>query len=1505
MGVQLRRLGPNTQTKALPLTENEDYTWIAGRGSYCDIITRSKYASRKHFSLIYKGKNFYICDHGSANGTFVNDERIQPHQEYPINLGSIISVGVLTAYQNESDCVVYVFEVCKEKSKSNEVEDPVPQNCNLESNKKVATKENEMVCNSNMGQEPDCRNIIIKTEPGCSNILENSPNVIDCDKGSEINKIKTEKIDITYTNSNSPNLPSVNLQNGNLDIFHEGLIKPVEFSENKVNIKCKTLEGFDGHSSKNSEVNHEDEEMKLPEAGGLADDEAMCAFEPSTRVDEENRSNFQQPYSVTEELIEISDSDDDLTRVQNIKREIDDLNFTKRENDSDEDIIFVENVVNSKDRDETDVPRTRIKRENDDDDFTETDMKWVGKLFKTKEECDSFIQSQRESNEDICEEDDEKWMELITNCADEIGQILLTEGERVKMDQHRIDRPRVVEDDLLNLRVEDQIEPLPSFGGKIDLNNDQSTVIGLLTYLPGNDNSSSLVPTVCQSSSSRKGKRPNFISDEKEAREKPKKIKLVDPFADDDIANLLEPLKKKSKLDGHVKKKEGRSPRKSGKTKGFRKTETVRALLKEISKNKRKKIGFGLPSAEKEKIKDQRKLKLRELSMREASKQEKKDTAPKTMPPLKVKITRKNRSEFLCEGLQGIKEESGDNNISSKQADKADQKFPSPQSCSEPKELKNRSRNSMQQKKPIVSKKSVRFEGNHSIRYYQTENRISRKTSSLPQYSSEPATPVQGVMKQFRSVLHSVCSWNTLWLEESKKAQIGVLPPPFHSDKLKNIQKKFANHGDYVKSFIPLLLLELWHVVSEKWKTVTTTCRFPAACLSYEEPFEGSNLGLIKCESLVQSKNDFSSMIKEGDLVLFTFHNKTAVQQNDGDSQTDSKKSGYRFFGFVDKKIVEIISPQEDKDASGGKTSDFDISKILKMDILAKSRPVFRDNLENTVQITIVSNITPQLIHCQAVCKLQQSPLCPVILSPNRPDMTLSPPLKKERIIFKGPLDKSQEELILRLLSSCISRDNNLLLIQGGPGTGKTHIIVALILQLLSTKQWKGPTRPKILYCSHSNLVVDELALKLRNYRKTLSSDSRYKLVRYGNINSINPSVRDISCHQLAMQNEHSSNVMKKVKVLDDKIKLLAEELEIFGNCQQSEVEQKSAKLHEYVKNREIIRHSRPVVTLGQKPSKSAEENILENADVICATCISCSSSRMITSFQKIRSKSADQKIICIVDEAMQCRESETIVPLGLGVTHLILVGDAQQLRPTVRNETAQSLGINQSLFWRILSIFDKAKTTSPVFTLKTQYRMNRLISFIPNKIFYQNYLIDGCQQETESKLEECLMLMDLVSNSDTDNECEARIHRLAENVCREIINIFGSPGNCSIGIITCLLDQAKSLRSKLAQKFDESIMTNIDVNSIENSQGREYDIVLFLFDANMQCGFRANVAMTRARLSLMILTSSRPSYKNNKLLSKLVEETTARHAFFYVSPDVDGQFLKMIISKTSDKKSL
>jgi senataxin len=53
------------------------------------------------------------------------------------------------------------------------------------------------------------------------------------------------------------------------------------------------------------------------------------------------------------------------------------------------------------------------------------------------------------------------------------------------------------------------------------------------------------------------------------------------------------------------------------------------------------------------------------------------------------------------------------------------------------------------------------------------------------------------------------------------------------------------------------------------------------------------------------------------------------------------------------------------------------------------------------------------------------------------------------------------------------------------------------------------------------------------------------------------------------------------------------------------------------------------------------------------------------------KERSGFQFTCCIVDEATQSQELETLIPLMLGVTTLVLVGDAKQLPATVLSKVS------------------------------------------------------------------------------------------------------------------------------------------------------------------------------------------------------------------------------------------
>ena len=56
-----------------------------------------------------------------------------------------------------------------------------------------------------------------------------------------------------------------------------------------------------------------------------------------------------------------------------------------------------------------------------------------------------------------------------------------------------------------------------------------------------------------------------------------------------------------------------------------------------------------------------------------------------------------------------------------------------------------------------------------------------------------------------------------------------------------------------------------------------------------------------------------------------------------------------------------------------------------------------------------------------------------------------------------------------------------------------------------------------------------------------------------------------------------------------------------------------------------------------------------------------------------------------IIDEACQCIEPSCLIPLQYGAHHVTLVGDPMQLPATTFSKEASDLGLNRSLFERLV----------------------------------------------------------------------------------------------------------------------------------------------------------------------------------------------------------------------------
>lgn len=104
------------------------------------------------------------------------------------------------------------------------------------------------------------------------------------------------------------------------------------------------------------------------------------------------------------------------------------------------------------------------------------------------------------------------------------------------------------------------------------------------------------------------------------------------------------------------------------------------------------------------------------------------------------------------------------------------------------------------------------------------------------------------------------------------------------------------------------------------------------------------------------------------------------------------------------------------------------------------------------------------------------------------------------------------------------------------------------------------------------------------------------------------------------------------------------------------------------------------------------EKRILrENVDIVLCTCNEASSGRI---------RGTLKPVYCIIDECAMSTEPESMVPIQRA-ENVILIGDHQQLRPVIKNHTAEVKGLGMSLFERYAK-------TDPPHMLQIQYRMVR-----------------------------------------------------------------------------------------------------------------------------------------------------------------------------------------------------
>ena len=426
---------------------------------------------------------------------------------------------------------------------------------------------------------------------------------------------------------------------------------------------------------------------------------------------------------------------------------------------------------------------------------------------------------------------------------------------------------------------------------------------------------------------------------------------------------------------------------------------------------------------------------------------------------------------------------------------------------------------------------------------------------------------------------------------------------------------------------------------------------------------------------------------------------------------------------------------------------------------------------------------------------------------------------------FNEGLNEYQQEAVKRAMAA-----DDVALVHGPPGTGKTTVLVEIIRQHVSRGE-------KVLATAPSNIAVDNILEKLLG--------TGLRVVRLGHPARTLESLRH---GNLAAQLE-ADPVYDQVRELDAWRERLVHKKSRFGRgIGQLGYEERQAR------EREINRLWREARDLEFEIS----QRIVKSANVVLGTHAGISK----------RFVKGDFDLVAL-DEASQASEPLSWVPLCMA-KKAVFAGDANQLPPTIYSKEAADGGLSTTLFDRLKDILPPTVQT----LLRVQYRMHKDIMTFPSDSFYEGKLIahESVAEHVASELEG-VSATPLTSRPVTfvdtagagydeawnellesrENKGEAE---LAVGILRELLESGIKPRD--VALLTPYVAQAKLLKTLVREP-------GLEIGSVDGFQGREKEaVILSLVRSNegRQIGFlsdmrRLNVAITRARRLLVVIGDS------------------------------------------------
>lgn len=434
---------------------------------------------------------------------------------------------------------------------------------------------------------------------------------------------------------------------------------------------------------------------------------------------------------------------------------------------------------------------------------------------------------------------------------------------------------------------------------------------------------------------------------------------------------------------------------------------------------------------------------------------------------------------------------------------------------------------------------------------------------------------------------------------------------------------------------------------------------------------------------------------------------------------------------------------------------------------------------------------------------------------------------------FDSTLNDDQKKAVKQALEV-----EDILLIHGPPGTGKTRVLTEIIFQASQKGQAVLVSAPSNAACDHlveclvkKKVPVTRLGHPARMTERIREHTLSYKLAAH-------PYAKVIDAHE--------------------------SQLEQFARQKERRQDRRVMSWEERNEMRDEVNRLRDDI---RDLKTQIFKQVWNASDVVVATHTVCGD-------PLIRAKAFDWVIL---DEATQGIEPATWIPIRRG-GKIILAGDHCQLPPTVFRSRSGERGLGFTLFERLHEVLD----VNFKVRLERQYRMHRAIMAFSSGKFYDGALMadpsvaghelkDLENVKTEGLDTAPVIFLDTAGlgyeeeiEEGTESCYNSQEAKLVVKELSRFIKSGVSPE--AIAVISPYSAQVKLLTGMIhGEKGGPGDWASLEIDSVDAFQGREKEaVIVSLVRSNRegQLGFltdtrRMNVAMTRAKRKLVMIGDS------------------------------------------------